>query len=319
MTDIIALGELLIDFTPRGTSEQGSYIFEANSGGAPCNVLAAMAKLGKSTAFIGKVGTDTFGVFLKDTIEKLGVDTRGLVMSDEYFTTLAFVTLDADGNRSFAFSRNASADVMLTDAEVDEAQIKNAKIFHCGTLSLTHPDAKKATLKALECAKQNGVLVSVDPNLRLPLWKTEDDAKAAIRLALSYADILKISDYEIEFLYGTTDIKEGIAHLRADFDAKLIFVTCGKDGAYLSKGDLVLHHPCFDSVKTVDTTGAGDCFCGASLSKLLEYGLDIDALTEAQCADVLRFANAAASLCTANYGAIPAMPEADAIEKLLNA
>lgn len=319
MKDIIALGELLIDFTPRGTTEQGSYVFESNPGGAPPNVLAAMQKLGKSTAFIGKIGTDTFGVFLKDTLVKLGINTTGLVMTDDYFTTLAFVTLDADGNRSFAFDRKASADVMLTEDEVDEAQIKDAKIFHCGTLSLTHESAKKATLKALECAKANGVCISVDPNLRLALWENEQKAKDAIRLALSYADILKISDYEIEFLYGITDIKEGIRRLQADFDAKLIFATCGKDGAYMAKGDLILHHPCFDSVKTVDTTGAGDCFCGTALAKLLDYNLDFDALTEENCMDILRYANAAASLATASYGAIPAMPDDAQVQKLINA
>ncbi|MBQ4161134.1 MAG: carbohydrate kinase [Clostridia bacterium] len=319
MKDIIGLGELLIDFTPRGTSEHGSYVFESNPGGAPPNVLAAMQKLGKSTAFIGKIGTDTFGVFLKDTLVKLGIDTEGLVMTDEYFTTLAFVTLDDDGNRSFAFARKASADVMLSADEVNEDQIKNARIFHCGTLSLTHESAKQATIKALECAKANGVCISVDPNLRLALWENEDKAKEAIRLALSYADILKISDYEIEFLYGTTDIKEGIKRLQADFGAKLIFATCGKDGAYMAKGDMVLHHPCFDSVKTVDTTGAGDCFCGTALSKLLDYNLDIDALNEEACMDILRYANAAASLATASYGAIPAMPDDSQIQALINA
>jgi len=318
MKDIVGLGELLIDFTPRGTSEHGSYVFESNPGGAPPNVLAAMQKLGKSTAFIGKIGTDTFGVFLKDTLVKLGIDTSGLVMTDDYFTTLAFVTLDADGNRSFAFARKASADVMLTEAEVNEAQIKDAKIFHCGTLSLTHESAKKATVKALECAKANGVCISVDPNLRLALWENEDKAKAAIRLALSYADVMKISDYEIEFLYGKCDMHEGIKKLQAEFGAKVIFATCGKDGAYMATGDLILHHPCFDSVKTVDTTGAGDCFCGSALSKLLDYGLDFENLDEEKCMDILQFANAAASLATANYGAIPAMPTNEQIATLIN-
>lgn len=318
MKDIIALGELLIDFTPRGVSEQGSYVFESNPGGAPPNVLAAMQKLGKSTAFIGKVGTDTFGIFLKDTLDKLGIGTEGLILTDDYFTTLAFVTLDADGNRSFAFSRKASADVMLTEDEVDEAMIRDAKIFHCGTLSLTHESSKKATLKALKCAKAAGVCVSVDPNLRLALWDSEDAAKDAIRLALSYADIMKISDYEIEFLYGTTDIKEGIRRLQEEFDAKIIFATCGKDGAYMAAGDLLLHHPCFNEVKTVDTTGAGDCFCGTALSKLLDYGMNLDTPDEATCMDILRYANAAASLATTCYGAIPAMPDDAQIQALIN-
>ena len=317
MFDIVSLGELLIDFTPQGVSDKGNYLFEANPGGAPCNVLAAMAKLGCKTAFMGKIGTDTFGNFLKDTVEKIGINTDGLKMTDENFTTLAFVTLDADGNRSFAFSRNNSADVMLTEDEVDEDIIKNSKIFHCGTLSLTHPQVKKATLKALNTAKENGVIISVDPNLRLPLWKSEDDAKEAINTVLEYADIIKISDYEIEFMCGEKDVLEGAKKMYKQYNPKIMFATCGKDGAYIIKDDIVLHHPCYDEVKTVDTTGAGDCFCGTSLKKLIDYKLDFASLTKDDCFDIIQYASAAASLATTKYGAISIMPSDDEIKQLI--
>ncbi|MBE7054031.1 MAG: carbohydrate kinase [Ruminococcaceae bacterium] len=317
MYDIVSLGELLIDFTPQGLSEKGNFMFEANPGGAPCNVLAQMAKLGLKTAFIGKVGKDTFGLFLKDTIEKIGIDTKGLKLTDDAFTTLAFVTLDKDGNRSFAFSRNNSADVCLTEDEVDENLIKNAKIFHIGTLSLTHPSVKKATVKALKIAKENGVLISVDPNLRLPLWKSEDDAKEAIDLALSYADIIKISDYEIEFLTGEKDVKEGSKILYKKYNPCIMFATCGKDGAYVLKDDTVLHHPCYDCVKTVDTTGAGDSFCGASLKKLVDFNLDFSSLTTKNLEEIIKYASGAASLTTTKYGAISVMPSEDEIISLI--
>lgn len=317
MFDIVSLGELLIDFAPCGLSEQGSYLFEANAGGAPCNVLACMAKLSRSTAFIGKVGTDTFGQFLKNTIESLHIDTTGLILTPDYFTTLAFVTLDSEGNRNFSFSRNNSADVMLTPDDVNDDLIKSTKIFHCGTLSLTHPECRAATIKALETARKNNILISVDPNLREPLWKNADDAKEAIRLVLGFADIIKISDYEIEFLYGEKDIIKGAKKLYQEFTPKILFATCGKDGAYLLKDDILLYHPCFD-VKTIDTTGAGDCFCGAALSRLVDYDLKIETLDEAKCMELLRFANAAASLATTKRGAIPAMPSEKEILQLLD-
>lgn len=318
MFDILALGELLIDFTPCGTSEQGSYVFEANPGGAPCNVLAAASKLNKSTAFIGKVGKDTFGEFLKNTIEDYKINTEGLVVTPDYFTTLAFVTLDENGNRNFAFSRKNSADVMLSADEVDENLIKNSKIFHCGTLSLTDESCKKATMKALDIAKENGVVISVDPNLREPLWKSMDDAENAIKTVLEYADIIKISDYEIEFLYGEKDVLKGAMRLYEEYSPKILFATCGKDGAYLIKDDIVLHHPCFSCVKTIDTTGAGDSFCGTSLSCLLEYNLDFDSLYEEECKYIIKYASAAASLVTSKRGAIFAMPCAEEIQQLID-
>ncbi len=317
MFDIVSLGELLIDFTPCGKSKQGSFMFEANSGGAPCNVLAAMVKLEKSAAFIGKVGKDTFGDFLKETLIALNIDTRGLIQTPEHFTTLAFVTLDDEGNRNFSFSRKNSADVMLTPDEVDDELIRFARIFHCGTLSLTDENCRAATLKALDIAKDAGIVISVDPNLREPLWSDLEEARKAMRIVMEYADIIKISDYEIEFLYGESDIVSGAKRILKEFSPKILFATCGRDGAYMLKDDIVLHHPCFDEVKTIDTTGAGDSFCGTALSRLLDYNLDFSAVAENECFEILKYASAAASLATTKRGAIPSMPSDEQIQLLL--
>lgn len=311
--DIVALGEILIDFADRGDR-----LFEANPGGAPCNVLAAAAKLDKRTAFIGKVGKDAFGRMLRRTLEDLNIDVTYLYEDADAFTTLAFVEIAADGNRSFSFARHNSADVMLSPEEIDPVFLANARIFHCGTLSLTAEPSRSATLKALELARANGVCISVDPNLRMPLWKNAEDAAEAMRTVLRAADIIKISDYEMEFLYGTAEPEVCIARLRAETDPKLIFLTCGKEGAYLWKDGLLLHEPCFD-VKTIDTTGAGDSFCGAALSALLEKEMAIDELTEADWRELLHFASAAASLTTTKRGAIPALPNRAEINELLYA
>ncbi len=319
MYDIISLGELLIDFTPRGLSERGNYLFEANPGGAPCNVLAAAAALGKKTAFIGKVGEDTFGSFLKDTISSLGIGTQSLYKTPDCFTTLAFVTLDSEGNRNFAFSRNGSADTMLSPDEISDSTVKDTSVFHVGTLSLTDEPSRSATLKALDCARANGVVISVDPNLREPLWKNAEDAKTAIRTVLSYADIIKISDYELAFLYGTSDVRTGMEKCFEEFSPKILFATCGKDGAYVMCNGITVHHPCYLKVKTVDTTGAGDSFCGASLSALIDAGLDFESLGENELYEIIRFASAAASITTSRYGAISVMPNRQEIEELIRA
>ncbi len=317
MFDIVALGELLIDFMPRGTSESGNFLFEACPGGAPCNVLSAATKLGKRTAFIGKVGTDLFGRFLGDTVASHNIDTSSLYRTDTAFTTLAFVALDQAGNRDFSFSRIHSADTLLAEEEISEELIEDARIFHVGTLSMTDEPAKSATIKALELAKQKGVLISVDPNLREPLWKTSADAKDAICKVLSYADMIKISDYELTFLYETTDIAEAAKRCFAEFSPKLLFATCGKEGAYVLTADALLHHPCYLNVKTIDTTGAGDSFCGAALSKLLDYGCNPDTLTKEQLFEMLQFASAAAALTTTRYGSIAVMPDEKEIQDLI--
>lgn len=318
MFDIISLGELLIDFTPRGTSERGNFLFEASPGGAPCNMLAAAAALGKKTAFIGKVGDDTFGRFLESTITSLGIDAGALYKTDGAFTTLAFVTLDSEGNRNFSFARNKSADTLLSPDEVPAELIKNTRIFHVGTLSLTDEPSKSATMSALETAKKHGVCISVDPNLREPLWRNLDDAKNAIRTVLSYADIIKISDYELEFLYGISDIEKAARLCFEEFSPKILFATCGKKGAYALTENHTVHHPCYLKVKTVDTTGAGDSFCGTSLSALIDEGLDFSALTEEKLFEIARFASAAASITTSRYGAISVMPRREEIEDLIS-
>ena len=317
MFDIISLGELLIDFTPRGVSERGNYLFEASPGGAPCNMLAAAAALGKKTAFIGKVGDDTFGRFLEDTVASKGIDTGALIKTDAAFTTLAFVTLDSEGNRNFSFARNKSADTLLEAGEVSPELIKNTRIFHVGTLSLTDEPSRSATLKALDIAKENNVTVSVDPNLREPLWKNLEDARNAVRTVLSYADIIKISDYELEFLYGTDDTARAARMCFEEYSPKILFATCGKNGAYVLSGEHTVHHPCYLKVKTVDTTGAGDSFCGTALSALIDLGLDFDAISEEKLFELIRFASAAASITTSRYGAIAIMPRREEIEALI--
>lgn len=311
MTDVTALGEILADFTPKGER-----IFETNAGGAPCNVLAALSRLSKSTSFIGKIGNDMFGKFLKQTLTEYGIGTDGLKETDDYFTTLAFVSLDEKGNRDFAFSRKFSADIMLTKEDVDENIILNSRIFHCGTLSMTDENSRKAQIFALDTAKKRNIAISADPNLRLALWKNESDAKKAMDTVFSYADIIKISDYEVEFLCGTDDVLKGAEKIFKIYGPKILFATCGEKGAYLIKDDIILHHTCFN-VKTVDTTGAGDCFMGAALAKLLDYNLEFGAIQYNQCKEILRFASAAAGLATEKYGAIASMPTNEEIKELM--
>lgn len=316
MFDIVSLGETLIDFTSKGSSAQGAKIFEANPGGAPCNVLATMSKLGKSCAFIGKVGNDMFGQTLIDTMKALNIDTSGVTVSDTEFTTLAFVSLSENGDREFSFARKNSADVMLTEDEVNEELIKNSKILHVGTLSLTHPSSKKATEKAIRIAKENGVTVSCDPNLRLGLWDDAENAKDAIKYVLSCSDVIKISDYETEFLYGSKDLNECARLVFDTYKPKCLFLTAGKNGAYMMTKKHFIYEPCLEGIKTVDTTGAGDCFCGVALYGLLENGFDAENYDEATCKNVLKLANAAANLSTERFGAIPSMPTMEEITKI---
>lgn len=316
MFDVTALGELLIDFVQDPKAENMQFL--ANAGGAPANVLACLSRLGKKTSFIGKVGDDMFGSYLSDTLNRIGINTDGLVMSGDEFTTLAFVALDDNGNRTFSFARKNSADVMLGASEVKLELIGKSRIFHCGTLSLTHPCSGEAALVALKFAKEKEVCISVDPNLRLNLWESEAAAKEAIKLCLEYADIIKISDYEVNFLYGDSGVKTAAEKIAAEYSPKIIFITCGGNGAYMYLNGKIFFAPCYESIKPVDTTGAGDCFCGAALSRLLDFNLEFDRLSDKDCLDILNFANAAANLSTAKFGAIPSMPEKGDIEKLLN-
>lgn len=313
MNDVVALGELLIDFTPHGISEQGNTTLEVNPGGAPCNVLSILNKLGNKTEFIGKVGNDGFGKLLKRTLVEEGIGTEGLILSDDYNTTAAFVHLDEKGDRSFSFFRNIGADTMLSEDEVSEELIKNSKVFHFGTLSLTHNPASNATKKAIKIAKENNLLVSFDPNYRPALWNSEEKAKEAIKFGLEQCDILKISDNELEFITGTRDINEGILELKSTYNIKLILVTLGDKGSMYCYNGCIGYRSGFKS-NVIDTTGAGDAFCGAMIYKILQVGfenLSVEYLDES-----LDFANAAASIVITKKGALKSMPDLDEISKV---
>lgn len=304
--DVIALGELLIDFTMHGESEQGNNLFEACPGGAPCNVLAMLNKLGKKTAFLGKVGQDQFGTLLKATLDDVGIDTSSLYMDQEVNTTLAFVHTFPDGDREFSFYRNPGADMMLTVDEVDEEFVKKAKIFHFGTLSMTHDGVREATKKALKIAKDNGLVITFDPNLRPPLWSSLELAKEQMEYGFAYCDVLKISDNEIQFISGKEDYDEGIRYLQEKYQIPLILLTMGKDGSRAYYKDMRVE-VAGRVVKAIETTGAGDTFCGSSINYVLEHGLEN--LTEENLKEMLSFANAAAALITTKKGAIRSMPE----------
>ncbi len=315
--EVTALGELLIDFTPAGSSETGNLLFERNPGGAPANVLAALAKLGKKTAFIGKVGQDEFGVFLRQVLELHGIDTGGLMASREYPTTLAFVHLHEDGDRSFSFYRKHGADQMLSAEEVDYERIASSRLFHFGSVSLTANPAAAATLRAAEFAKQQGITVSFDVNLRVPLWDSLERARKIILEALKHTDILKVSEEELQFLTDTDDLDKGSALLYTRFGIKLIFVTMGKAGSFFRKAELTGSVPAFP-VKAVDTTGAGDGFFGGVLYRLLESEDQTEALSVEQLTEALRFGNAVGALTTTKRGGISALPSMEEISAFLN-
>ncbi len=314
--DVTALGELLIDFTENGFSAQGNPMLEANPGGAPCNVLAMLQKLGKKTSFIGKVGNDSFGRVLRDTIEQAGIDSGNLIMDEDVHTTLAFVHTFEDGDRDFSFYRNPGADMMLKKEEVQKDRIADSKIFHFGTLSSTHEGCKEATRYATQCAKEAGVLISFDPNLREPLWGNLEDAKREIAYGLGLADIVKISDNEVVFMTGEEDYEKAARILQDMYQIPLLFVTLGRDGSRAYYKDLGVEVPGFIQENTIETTGAGDTFTGCVLSKILDRG-GIEDLTEEQIRDMLAFANAGASLVTTRRGALKVMPEKTEIEGFL--
>ena len=314
--DVVALGELLVDFTQNGVSTQGNLLFEANPGGAPANVLAMLRKLGKRCAFIGKVGKDSFGDMLAKTVEEAGIDIRGLRRDADIPTTLAVVHTFPGGDRDFSFYRKPGADILLRADELDETLLKDCRIFHFGTLSLTDEPCKSATVKAYELAKEAGAIISFDPNLRPPLWKSEGDAKAAIEWGLQRCDILKISDNEIEFMTGETDFDKGAANLKARFpQIRLLNVTAGGDGSFSYYGGKRVFVPACKLGGVIETTGAGDTFCASVLNYLLEHG--IDNLWDADLNAMLRFANTAAYIVTTKKGAIRSMPERGQVEELL--
>ncbi len=320
--DVTALGELLIDFTQNGTSRQGNPIYEANPGGAPCNVLSMLKKLGHNVAFIGKVGNDIFGRQLKAAVENVDIDTTGLVTDDDVRTTLAFVETFADGDRDFSFYRNPGADMMLNPDDVNEDVIRGARIFHMGTLSMTHEPVRSATCKAVAVAQSVQAMISFDPNIREPLWDDMEDAKEQTAFGLSVCDILKISDNEIQWFTGEQDFDAGIKKIQDEYNIPLILLSLGKVGsrAYLKNNvtDVKAEVPAFVREDTVETTGAGDTFGGCCLHYVLEHcpeGTDINDVdwTEENLKEMLTFANKAASIITTRKGALAVMPTLEEI------
>ena len=306
--DVVALGELLIDFTPHSVNEGGYPVLSANPGGAPGNFLAALTKYGCKTAMIGKVGDDAFGHLLVKTLEAAGIETKGILLDVDVFTTLAFVSLDASGNRDFSFARKPGADTCLCPEEVDEALLASARVFHFGTLSLTDEPAASATRKAIELSRKHDLLISLDPNLRKPLWKREEDAKAAIEWSLRQADIVKISDEEVAFLWGVSP-EEGARKLLEEYGVSLTYITLGPKGCRAVTRNVSVTVASPAGIRVVDTTGAGDIFGGSAMSQLLQCGKAPAELTEAELTRIVRFACTAASLSTQKHGGITSIPE----------
>ena len=315
--DVIALGELLIDMTDNGCSKQGNTLFEANPGGAPCNVLAMLNKLGNKVGFIGKVGNDIFGNKLKNILKEVGIDVSNLMIDEQYRTTLAFVETKEDGDRDFSFYRNPGADMMLKKEEICEENLKDTRLFHFGTLSMTNEGVREATKYAVRVAKENGALISFDPNIREPLWETLDEAKEQTRYGLGVCDILKISDNEIQWLTGEQDFTEGVKRIREEFSIPLILVSMGKDGSrayYVNEKneEIMVEVPAVLNDHTIETTGAGDTFMGCVLHHVLEKGLG--SFEREDLLQMLQFANAAASIITTKKGALRVMPSLEEIK-----
>ena len=315
MIDVVALGELLIDFAAKSTDAAGYPTMAANPGGAPGNFLAALNAYGRKTAFLGKVGDDTFGHLLLGTLSRAGIETKGILVDDHFFTTLAFVTFDETGDRSFAFARKPGADTQLCWEEIDKSLIDEAGVFHFGTLSLTDEPARTATQKAVAYAKEKGKLISCDPNLRLPLWKSEEAAKEQMLWSLRQADVVKISDNEVEFLWGCTP-EEGAQKLLKEFGVSLAMVTLGPDGCLLKTKSASFRAMC-PKVHPVDTTGAGDIFGGSAMARLLELDKPMAQLTEEDLCDIGSFAAAAASLSTEHPGGIPSIQDRETVLKAI--
>ena len=315
--DVIALGELLIDFTENGVSAQGNPLLEANPGGAPCNVLAMLQKLDKSTAFIGKVGKDMFGLQLRQAAEQAGICMDYLLEDEFVHTTLAFVKTFPNGDRDFSFYREPGADMMLKADELPLEALGSTRIFHFGTLSMTHPEVRLATRKAVNLAKDSGALISFDPNLRPPLWNDLEEAREQISWGLGRCDILKIADNELEFMTGEPDFDSAAGKLRRRWpNIRLLNVTAGAEGSYSYYQDERVFVPGFRLGGTIETTGAGDTFCACVLNFVLENG--IDGLNRRARTEMLRFANAAAYLVTTKKGAIRSMPERMQIREILD-
>lgn len=308
MYDVVALGELLIDFTCQSVDPAGYPTMAAHPGGAPANFLAALAKFGARTALLGKVGSDAFGGLLRDTLRAAGIETRGLAAARDVFTTLSFVTLDEHGDRSFSFARKPGADTCLTFEELDLELIREARIFHFGSLSLTDEPARTTTHRAVQYAKAHGKLITYDPNLRQPLWDSLDTAREQILWGLAQADVVKISQEEVEFLFGLGP-EQGAEHIIRHFGARLVFVTCGADGCFFKNPAVGGHVPGLGGIRAVDTTGAGDIFGGSAVWKLIQLGKAPDQLSEAELREIAAFACTSAGLSTTKPGGISSVPE----------
>lgn len=313
--DVVALGELLIDFTENGISAQGNPVFEANPGGAPCNVLSMLARLGHRVSFIGKVGNDMFGNQLEEAISEVGIDTSGLLKEAEVNTTLAFVHTLAGGDRDFSFYRKPGADMMLSVNDLRDDLLKDCKVFHFGTLSMTTEGCREATKKAIEVAKEAGAIISFDPNLREPLWESLEVAKEQTAYGLSKCDVLKISDNEIKWFTGEENYEAGTRYLQAHYNIPLILVSLGREGSMAFSGSNKATVPAIIREDTIETTGAGDTFGACILHQVLEKGLSEYSVVELE--EMLLFANAAASIVTTRKGALRVMPTMDEIQELL--
>ena len=308
MYDVVALGELLIDFTTIRADSDGYPTMAAHPGGAPANFLAAIAKFGGKAAMLGKVGTDTFGKLLTSTLREVGIETKGIVASDDFFTTLAFVTLDANGDREFAFARKPGADTQLSFDELELSLLDETRVFHFGTLSLTGEPSRTTTYRAVEYAREHGKLITFDPNLRKPLWRELDEAKQQMLWGLAHADVVKISDEEVEYLFGL-GVQEGAQYILEHFPVKLVFVTCGPDGCWFQNKNASGHVDSLRNIQVVDTTGAGDIFGGSAVWKLLQTGKAPEALDEAALREIVSFACTAAGLSTTKPGGISSVPD----------
>ena len=313
--DVTALGELLIDFTENGLSEQNNPLLEANPGGAPCNVLSMLSRLGRKCAFIGKVGNDGFGELLNNAVKEQGISTEGLLFDDEIHTTLALVLKKANGDRDFAFYRNPGADMMLKVEEVDTDLISHSKVFHFGTLSLTDEPVRSATQVAVKCAKENGALITFDPNLREPLWKSLEEAHQQVAWGLQQADVVKISDNEITWFTGLEEYDACISKLQQMYpNLQLICLSMGADGSIAATKEHRVFAPAYLQDTTIETTGAGDTFCACMIDAVLKYGTNMD---ESALREMLKFGNAAASLVTTKKGALRVMPNVEDVRAFL--
>ena len=314
--DVVAIGELLIDFTCTAVDAEGYPAMQAHPGGAPANFLAALSRYGCRTAMLGKVGVDAFGRLLIGTLQKAGIGTKGMVVAEDVFTTLAFVTLDDQGDRTFSFARKPGADTRICFEELDLSLIDEARVFHFGTLSLTDEPARTATCRAVEYARAKGKLITYDPNLRKPLWRDMDQAREQMLWGLAQADVVKISDEEVQFLFGL-DPEEGAERILRQYGVKLVFVTCGAGGCWFQNPNCRGHVPGLAGLRVVDTTGAGDIFGGSAVSRLLQQDKAPEALTEPELRQIVRFACAAAGLSVTKPGGISSVPELSQVLKLL--